>query len=392
MSNALYLAWRYMRHHRIKTTILVVSLTILLFLPLGLDILVSRTAQQLRSRADSTPLLIGAKGSSLDLALRALYFEGEVPAAIRYEQVARVRDSGLASPIPLDVRFRVRKQPIVGTTLDYFDFRRLRVAQGRAFSVLGECVLGADAAEALEARAGDKVISSPDNMFDLAGSYPLRMTVTGVLARSGTPDDAAVFVDIRTAWVIAGLGHGHRDLTEPGAEGQVLERKRDRVVANASVVQFNEITPANAAAFHFHGKRGDLPVTAILALPRDAKSRTLLLGRYLGRDEPCQIMEPRAVIDDLIATVVKVRGYVVAVTLLLGGATLLTICSVFWLSVRLRRRELATLEKIGCSRRFVGGVLGAEIALVCVLAAVLAGGLALLTAQFGESLIRGLIV
>jgi putative ABC transport system permease protein len=370
----------------------VVSLTILLFLPLGLEILVARTTERLRSRADTTPLLIGAKGSSLDLALRALYFEGEVPAPLRYEQVARVRDTGLAAPIPLHVRFRVRNQPVVGTTLDYFDFRRLRIARGRRFSVLGECVLGADAAAALGVGPDEKVITSPDNVFDLAGAYPLRMTVTGVLARTGTPDDAAVFVDVRTSWVIAGLGHGHRDLTKPGASAQVLERKEDRVVANASVLQFNEITPENAAAFHFHGKQGDLPVTAILALPRDAKSQTLLSGRYLGRDELCQIMEPRAVMDDLISTVVQIRGYVVAVTLLLGGATLLTICSVFWLSVRLRRRELATLEKIGCSKRFVGGLLGAEVAVVFALAAALAGGLAILAARFGESLIHSLIV
>jgi len=392
VKDALYLAWRYMRFHRIKTATLVVSLTILLFLPLGLEILVSRTAQRLRARADSTPLLVGAKGSSLDLALRALYFEGEVPAAVRYGQVARIRETGLAAPVPLHVRYSVRKQPVVGTTLDYFDFRRMRVASGRLFSVLGQCVLGADAARALEAGPGDKVITSPDNLFDLAGAYPLRMTVTGVLARTGTPDDAAVFVDIRTTWVIAGLGHGHRDLTAPGAEGQILERKGDSVVANASVVQFNEITPENSADFHFHGERGDLPVTAVLAIPRDSKSRTLLLGRYLGRDEPCQIMEPRAVMDDLIATVVRVRGYVVAVTLLLGSATLLTICSVFLLSVRLRRRELATMEKIGCSRRFVAGVLGAEVGIVFALAACAAGALALLTATFGESLIHGLIV
>jgi putative ABC transport system permease protein len=392
VSGALYLAGRYMRFHRVKTTILVVSLTILLFLPIGLEILVARTAERLRARADSTPMLIGAKGSSLDLALRALYFEGEIPAPIRYEQVTRVTDTGLADPIPLHIRFAVRKQPVVGTTLDYFGFRGLRVARGRLFSVLGECVLGADAAAALGVGADDKVITSPDNLFDLAGAYPLRMHVAGVLARAGTPDDAAVFVDVRTSWVISGLGHGHRDLTQPGAAAQILERKDDRVVANASVVQFNEITPENAAEFHFHGKQGDLPLTAILALPRDRKSQTLLLGRYLGRDELCQILEPRAVMDDLIATVVQVRGYVVAVTLLLGFATLLTICSVFWLSVRLRRRELATLEKIGCSRRFVGGLLGAEVAVVFAIAAALAGGLALLTAHFGESLIHRLIV
>ena len=41
-------------------------------------------------------------------------------------------------------------------------------------------------------------------LFDLAGVYPLKMHVAGVLEPTGGPDDAAVFVDIRTSWVIEG--------------------------------------------------------------------------------------------------------------------------------------------------------------------------------------------
>ena len=81
MSDTLYLAWRYLRFHKGKTAILVASLAILLFLPAGLQVLVSRTAAQLRARADSTPLLIGAKGSSLDLAIDTLYFASDKAVA-----------------------------------------------------------------------------------------------------------------------------------------------------------------------------------------------------------------------------------------------------------------------------------------------------------------------
>lgn len=392
MSDTLYLAWRYMRYNRGKTAILVASLALLLYIPMGLQLLVDRTAARLRTRADTTPVIIGDKGSSLDLVLRALYFEGEVPAAIPYAQVTRIAATGLADAIPIHARFAVRQQPVVGTTIDYFRFRGLATERGGLFTGLGECVLGAAAAEALDAGPGDKVVTSPENLFDLAGSYPLRMRVTGVLSRSHSPDDDAVFVDIKTAWVIAGLGHGHRDLAEKGAEGQVLERDGNRITANASVVQFNEITPQNLGSFHFHGDRSALPVTAVIALPHDDKSRTLLLGRYLGRDEPCQIEEPSAVMNEVIATVVRVRGYVIAVALLLGCGTLLTICLVFLLSIRLRRRELATMEKIGCSRSLVAALVGSEAAIVFVVALALALLLALLTAWGGESLIRGLIV
>ena len=71
---------------------------------------------------------------------------------------------------------------------------------------------------------GDSVISSPGSMFDLAGVYPLKMSVVGVLAPSYTVDDEAIFVDIKTTWVIAGLAHGHQDLSQPQAESAVLRK------------------------------------------------------------------------------------------------------------------------------------------------------------------------
>ena len=36
--------------------------------------------------------------------------------------------------------------------------------------------------------------------------------MVGILAPTSTPDDEAVFVDIKTAWVISGIGHGHEDV------------------------------------------------------------------------------------------------------------------------------------------------------------------------------------
>ena len=61
-------------------------------------------------------------------------------------------------------------------------------------SFVGECVIGKRVAEKLDIGVGDSLISSPENFFDLAGVYPLKMTVVGVLNISDTPDDRAVFV------------------------------------------------------------------------------------------------------------------------------------------------------------------------------------------------------
>jgi putative ABC transport system permease protein len=392
MKQVLYLAWRYIAYHRIKSGILVASIMLIVYLPVGLRVLVRQSERELTTRAHATPLIIGAKGSPLELALNSLYFESDTPPPMRHTEVTRVTESGLARAIPLYTRFQTGDTPIVGTTLDYFEFRGINLAEGRGLAVLGECVLGADAARKLDAGPGGSVISSPENVFDLAGVYPLRMEVVGVLQRTYTPDDDVVFVDLKTAWIIEGLGHGHQDLAKPEAASGVLKREGDKVIANASVVQYNEITDENLDSFHFHGRDEEFPVTAIIAVPFDDKSATLLQGRYLSRDELVQIVQPVTVMGDLLSTILTVQSYVVAAVVIVGIATLATASLVFMLSLRLRRREIQTMTKIGGSSGRILGVLASEIVGVLILGVLLAGGLTALTSRFGADIIRRLIL
>jgi putative ABC transport system permease protein len=392
MKGALYLAWRYLAYHRIKTAILVTSITLIVFLPVGLNVLVGQSAAELTARAEATPLLVGARGSPLELVLNSLYFESDAPAITSYGQVIRVAESELAEPIPLYVRFRSREHPIVGTTLEYFEFRGLRFAVGRAMAVLGECVVGARLAARLGIGPGETVVSSPESVFDLAGVYPLRMRVVGVLEPSHTPDDLAVFVDLKTAWIIEGLGHGHQDLAAPEAAAGVLSREENRITANASVVQYNEITEENIDSFHFHGDLAGNPITALIAVPYSEKSGVLLMGRYQGDDEPSQIVRPVAVMNDLLDTILTIERYVVAAILIVAVATLATAALVFLLSLRLRRREIETMIKIGGSRLSVAAVLVSEVVVVLALGVVLAGGLTLLISRFGSAVIRTFIL
>jgi putative ABC transport system permease protein len=392
MIDSLYLAWQYIRFNKFKTLILVASITLIAILPLALQVLLTESERQLLNRAESTPLLVGAKGSALDLAMNSLYFDDEVPELMTMDAAERIYDTDLALPIPLYVRFQARGLPIVGTSFDYFEFRKLTLAQGQPLTMLGDCVLGAKAAAKLGIGPGDKLVSSPENLFDLAGVYPLKMKVAGVLAANHTADDLAIFVDIKTAWVIQGLGHGHEDVTRTRDSTVILKRTDGNVTANAKLFHYTEITEDNLDGFHFHGDTSIYPVSAVIAVPYDGKSGTLLRGRYLESEDAQQIIQPAEVIDGLLQNIFRIRNVLDSVIALVGLATLLAIFLVFSLSLRLRQREIQTIFKLGCRKAMVGRMMLAEIAIILLASGVLcAAALGVVDAN-AEELVRRLFV
>ena len=390
MRHVFYMAWRYVAFHRLKSSILVGAIALIVFIPAALRVLVRQGETQLTARAEATPLLLGTRDSPLELVLNSLYFSSDVPETLAFGRVNDVAGTGLAEAIPLYVRFRSQDNPIVGTTLDYFAARGLRVAAGRQMTSLGECVVGAAVAAARGLKPGDHVTSSPESVFDLAGVYPLKTRVTGVLAPSGGPDDDAIFVDVKTAWIMEGLAHGHEDLSQPGAAGRVLRREGNTIVGNASVREYQEITRDNIDSFHFHGDVAEFPITAVIVLPADQKSRALLLGRYQSH-ETLQLLLPPAVVDEFLATVFSVQSVIVAALFVVGATTAALVALVFLLSLRLRRGEIETMMKIGGSRRRIASILGLEMVGVLGLGLLLSAGLTWGTSQIGPTAIRYLL-
>ena len=392
MFDSLYIAWKYISYNKIKTAVLVACITLISFLPFALQLLLNESERQLMSRASQTPLVVGQKGSALDLVMNTLYFGDDVPELMTMAASDRIVDTDLALPIPMYVRFQARGNSIVGTTLDYFEFRGLEIATGRQMAVLGDCVLGARVAESLTLKPGDNLVSSPESLFDLAGVYPLKMKVAGVLKKSHTTDDLAVFVDLKTTWIIQGLGHGHQDVTKLKDPTLVLKRTESNVAATAKLFHYTEITEKNMASFHFHGNLSAYPISAVIADPYDAKSGTILRGRYLSKEETLQIVKPEVVIDGLLQNIFRIKNVLDAVIAVVALATVLAVILVFALSLRLRQREIQTIFKIGCSRMTIAKLIAAEIMIIVFSSAVLCGIMMVAVRSVSNDLVRMLFI
>jgi len=373
--NALYLAFAYLRYHWARSLVLVLVAGLIMFVPVATQTLLSASERTLLARGEATPLLLGSRGSQLDLTMAALYFSEERPDPVPMREVETVWDSGLGIPIPLHTAFSSGGFRIVGTTLDYFDFRNLVIRDGRGLSFLGEAVIGSEVAQTLGKSVGDTLVSAPENLFDLDGVYPLEMPIVGVLEQTNTPDDQAIFVDIKTAWVIQGIGHGHEDVVTAAdiANGTAS-------LANASVIQYQRITPENIESFHFHGNQDDFPASAVIVVPNDTRSGTILKGRYLDSENPTQLIEPAGVIQGLVDRIFRIKALLDVVTAIIAIAALAAIGLAIFLSYRLRAREIATAVKLGARRGMVMRLLAAEtVTLLLASACIAAFGAAIVS-------------
>jgi putative ABC transport system permease protein len=365
------LSWKHALHNRAQTVILVLCISVTLFLPIATAVLTSGYERQLDSRAESTPLIAGARGNRFDLTLSALYFRESTLPTIPWSEYESLRSGGDCVPVPMHVRHSAHGHPVVGTTPEYFERRGLIAERGTTPFLIGDCVLGAEVATELELDAGDILFSDQKELYDISKPAALKMQVCGVLARTGGPDDHAIFVDTKTGWIIDGLAHGHDDVAEGVDEKLVLGRAEGEVVLSGAFIEYNEVTPENVGSYHFHGESAAMPLSSILIFPRDVKAGTLIKAR-LNLSRTWQVVSPREVIDDLLSFVFRIKAFLDGYSGILASITALMTVLVLLLSMRVRKREMETLNRIGSSRYTVARLYGSELALVFSASLVLA--------------------
>jgi putative ABC transport system permease protein len=386
VKHAFFLAWRSLLWHRGRSWTVVISLAMTIWLPVTVHVLLTRFRSEITARSNATPLIVGARGSRMDLVLHTLYFKGRPHMETTMAEAQLVTAASLGVPIPLHIRYRTQPRegidgaPIVGTSPEYYEFRKLAVQSGELPSVLGDCVVGARIANSMRLKAGDALFSAPRNAFDLAGEYPLKMKITGILAVAHSPDDDAVFTDVRTAWIIDGIGHGHQELnTQTDASLLMQSPDTQTITANAGVLPYTEVTSENIDSFHFHGEPHTFPLTAMIVVPADEKARVRILGKFSSSSRLTQCLKPSEVVDEMLSIVFRIEQLVWVCSFATGCATLLLLVLVVILSMRLRAEEMRTMFLLGCSRFTIVQMMGAEVLMTLLAAAALAAAATALT-------------
>jgi putative ABC transport system permease protein len=167
-------------------------------------------------------MIVGAKGSALQLVLNTVYQLGDPVGNIPYAVYARYRNHPMVSyAIPYGLGDNYKGFRIIGTTeeiftkFNYKPNQTFELAEGRAFKdgELYAAVLGSEVARVLGLKIGDKFIAT-HGLQDVAEDVAMKhehdpMTVVGILKPTYTVSDKVIYISLPTVWAIHEEGREH---------------------------------------------------------------------------------------------------------------------------------------------------------------------------------------
>ncbi len=372
MKALLWLVGKQWAHHRVRSALLVLCMGLVLFIPMLGTWLVQRYDQDLRARAEATPLVLGQPGNRFDLCLGVLFYREARLRPMPYGVAAEwsARQDLLA--LPMHLGHRVRGAPMVGVGPEYFAQRGLRLASGEWPLRPGDIVIGASFARQHGVQTGEALRSDPARGFGLDGPTSQELQVVGILHPSYGPDDRATFGSLSTAWLLEGQLHGHarpEDLRVDQPDW-VLAATEDQVMLSGAVVP-DQTAQRDSQRLHLHGALEDLPISAILVWPQSEMVRTLTQTE-VNAEGTWHMLRPVQVIDDLMAHTLRLKTLIDRLVWVLGFGMACLFAIITLQSAQLRAAELSTLKRMGAPPGYAARLIAIEILGLAALAAVVA--------------------
>ncbi len=347
MGRLLSLAWKHARFRWVRTCLLISGLSLAISIPLATSLMTGSIESSLLSRAEQVPFVVGPPGSADELVVNTLYLRPRKNGLLNYEVLKKVAQDHLVSAVPIHLRHTSHHFPIVGTSRDYF-LKHSHAVQGLLFERIGDCVLGAEVARENGLTIGESILSDSDSYLNPTGALPLRMRIVGILESSHSPDDRALFVDLKTAWLLDGIGHGHATVLHD-TENENTQLSAAHGDLTAGGVSYLEVTDENYQRFHFHGNQQEFPMTSLLVYPESERSGIIWEGR-LAEDQTLLTVRPVDVIRELLGVLVNIQQLVNTIALILGIIVSVLFAVIVAFSLQLRQAEMQTLDALGASR------------------------------------------
>lgn len=344
------------------TTIVTVAVAVALMLVL---LSMRDSGQKAFSRGSGNMhLLISRDASPLVAVLNGVFYAN---APRNYMEWAKVEEIAGSLPfdfaIPSQLGDSYRGLPVMAVAPELFTMfepvrgRPWSFASGQAFTGPFQVVLGAEAARVTGLGLGSEIYLTHGRGGDAHQHRDYAYEVVGILESTGSAHDRALFTDLMSSWVV----HAHdRRLAEEGSG--------------------IELTTADQVT------EEDKKVTGIYArvLTRPGQDASAVLPQVfdmLRRDTSITVASPSNQIERLFQIVGNIDRIFIAMAGVVMISSGIGIMLALYNSMEQRRRQIAVMRVLGCSRGRVFGLVMTESAMIGLMGGVMGALLAVAGAQ-----------
>jgi len=353
----LSLAWQSAWNRRFTLALTICAIALSSFMLLGVERIRTDLRDSFTSAVSGADLVVGARTGSVQLLLYSVFHVGAATNNIRWSSVQEIeRQRGVAWVIPLSLGDSHRGFPVLGTSSAYFEHFRygerqaLKIAQGKSFADLFDAVIGADVAQRLGYRPGDRItLAHGSGELNLTEHADKPFTISGVLARTGTPVDRTVHISLEAMEALHIDWLGGLPVPNMGVDAEKARQMK--------------LTPRNVTA-------------ALVGL--ENRAAVFSVQRAVNRfsQEPLMAILPGVALDELWEVIGTGERGMLLMAALTSLVSIGGLVSVILAGLNERRRELAVLRAIGATPRHIVMLLAWEGLLIAA-GGVLLGALAL---------------
>lgn len=272
-------------------------------------------------------MVIGAKGSPLQLILSSIYQIDAPTGNISMEEANRLTRSPLVkSVIPLSMGDSYQGYRIVGSNQKYLDHFEAQFEEGKAFTQAMEIVLGAKVAKNLGLKVGNTFASQ--HGFDKEGHAheEKKFKVVGLLKTTNSVLDQLMITPLESVWAV-------HESHEPEEEGK-----------GANALKLLDENPSSDTR-----NQQDQQITSMLVKFRNP-AMGMMMARSINLNSTMQTATPAIEINRLFALMgfgIDALKLIALVIIIVSG---LSVFVSLYNSLKERKYEMALMLSMGASR------------------------------------------
>lgn len=331
-------ALKHMATRRAKLIMTALSVVITASVALLAYNISTQVSEGIVNTAAKFDIIIGPSGSATQLAMNTMFFTDKPLGTIPYSLVRELEDSGLVNDaIPFSMGDSYNAAPIVGTDARMLEGKALK--SGEMFSQALDAVVGYEVARQYGLKPGDTLITSHGLSAHGAEHAESPLTVTGVLKRTDTAYDGAVFTPVSTIWAL----HDHEDEDGDHEDGDEAHEEAHEGEEHDAA---SEDEDHDAHEDHDHAGEGE--ICAVLVRSTGFNAYTQLMSVY-GDNSNYLAINPNTVLREVMDNVDLSRKIVYILCAVILVMNLFVVSVIALLSLYDSRKEIALMRLIGIS-------------------------------------------